>query len=127
MTEKLENHPLRIVLRLGASVFGLSALFLLALPQLFLNLLALPEGADQVWSMRIIAITLVALTGNMLAVSLYGTLRGVRFSARVMQFAAFSLGALTLAIPAELTWFTYLYAAVGFGFSAAYTVLLFRR
>jgi hypothetical protein len=127
MTEKLENHPLRIVLRLGASVFGLSALFLLALPQLFLNLLALPEGADQVWSMRMIAITLVALTGNMLAVSLYGTLRGVRFSARVMQFAAFSLGALTLAIPAELTWFTYLYAAVGFGFSAAYTVLLFRR
>ena len=77
--------------------------------------------------MRMIAITLVALTGNMLAVSLYGTLRGVRFSARVMQFAAFSLGALTLAIPAELTWFTYLYAAVGFGFSAAYTVLLFRR
>ena len=127
MTEKLENHPLRIVLRLGASVFGLSALFLLALPQLFLNLLALPEGADQVWSMRMIAITLVALTGNMLAVSLYGTLRGVRFSARVMQFAAFSLGAFTLAIPAELTWFTYLYAAVGFGFSAAYTVLLFRR
>ena len=127
MTEKLENHPLRIVLRLGASVFGLSALFLLALPQLFLNLLALPDGADQVWSMRMIAITLVALTGNMLAVSLYGTLRGVRFSARVMQFAAFSLGALTLAIPAELTWFTYLYAAVGFGFSAAYTVLLFRR
>ena len=127
MTEKLENHPLRIVLRLGASVFGLSALFLLALPQIFLNLLALPEGADQVWSMRMIAITLVALTGNMLAVSLYGTLRGVRFSARVMQFAAFSLGALTLAIPAELTWFTYLYAAVGFGFSAAYTVLLFRR
>ena len=127
MTEKLENHPLRIVLRLGASVFGLSALFLLALPQLFLNLLALPEGADQVWSMRMIAITLVALTGNMLAVSLYGTLRGVRFSARVMQFAAFSLGALTLAIPAELTWFTYLYAAVCFGFSAAYTVLLFRR
>ena len=127
MTEKLENHPLRIVLRLGASVFGLSALFLLVLPQLFLNLLALPEGADQVWSMRMIAITLVALTGNMLAVSLYGTLRGVRFSARVMQFAAFSLGALTLAIPAELTWFTYLYAAVGFGFSAAYTVLLFRR
>ena len=127
MTEKLENHTLRIVLRLGASVFGLSALFLLAIPQLFLNLLALPEGADQVWSMRMIAITLVALTGNMLAVSLYGTLRGVRFSARVMQFAAFSLGALTLAIPAELTWFTYLYAAVGFGFSAAYTVLLFRR
>ena len=127
MTETQEKHPLRIVLRLGASVFGLSALFLLALPELFLDLLALPTGTDQVWSMRMIAITLVALTGNMLAVSLYGSLKGIRFSARVMQFVAFSLGALTLAIPAELNWFTYLYAAVGFGFSAAYTVFLFRR
>jgi len=127
MTETQEKHPLRIVLRLGASVFGLSALFLLALPELFLDLLALPTGTDQVWSMRMIAITLVALTGNMLGVSLYGSLKGIRFSARVMQFVAFSLGALTLAIPAELNWFTYLYAAVGFGFSAAYTVFLFRR
>ena len=127
MTEAQEKHPLRIVLRLGASVFGLSALFLLALPELFLTLLALPSGVDQVWSMRMIAVTLVALTGNMFVVSLYADLKGVRFSARVMQFAAFGLGALTLAIPAELNWFTYLYAAVGFGFSAAYTVFLFRR
>jgi len=127
MTEKLEKHPLRIVLRLGSIVFGLSALFLLALPELFLTLLALPAGVDQVWSMRMIAVTLVALTGNMLVVSLYASLKGVRFSARVMQFSAFGLGALTIAIPAELNWFTYLYAAVGFGFSAAYTVFMFRR
>lgn len=127
MTEKLQPHPLRIVLRLGASIFGLSALMLVLLPELFLGLLALPTGGDQVWSMRMIAITLIALTGNMLAVSFYSSIKGVRFSARVMQFAAFGLGALTLAIPAEPNWFTYLYAAVGFGFSAAYTVFLFRR
>lgn len=127
MTEALQKHPLRIVLRTGASVFGLSALFLLALPELFLELLALPTGADQVWSMRMIAVTLVALTGNMLVVSLYANLKGVRLAARVMQFSAFGLGALTLAIPAELTWFTYLYAAVGFVFAGAYTLFLFRR
>ena len=127
MTETIEKHPLRIVLRTGSLVFGLSAVFLLALPVLFLELLAMPTGNDQVWSMRMIAVTLIALTGNMLAVSLYANIKGVRFAARVMQFAAFGLGALTLAVPAELTWFTYLYAAVGFGFSAAYTVLLFRR
>jgi hypothetical protein len=127
MTETIQKHPLRIVLRTGAAVFGASALFLLALPVLFLELLALPTGDDQVWSMRMIAITLVALTGNMLVVSLYANVKGVRFASRVMQFAAFGLGALTLAVPAELNWFTYLYAAVGFGFSAAYTVLLFRR
>jgi O-antigen/teichoic acid export membrane protein len=127
MTETVEKHPLRIVLRAGSAVFGASALFLLALPALFLELLALPTGDDQIWSMRMIAVTLVALTGNMLIVSLYANIKGVRFAARVMQIAAFGLGALTLVVPAELTWFTYLYAAVGFGFSAAYTVLLFRR
>jgi hypothetical protein len=127
MSEQLEKHPLRIVLRTGASVFGLSAIFLLVLPTLFLELLALPQGSDQIWSMRMIAVTLVALTGNMLVVSFYANLKGVRFAARIMQFAAFGLGALTLAIPSELTWFTYLYAAVGFAFSAAYTVFLFRR
>jgi O-antigen/teichoic acid export membrane protein len=127
MTETIQKHPLRIVLRTGAAVFGASALFLLALPVLFLELLALPTGEDQVWSMRMIAVTLVALTGNMLVVSLYANIKGVRFASRVMQIAAFGLGALTLVVPAELTWFTYLYAAVGFGFSAAYTVLLFRK
>jgi O-antigen/teichoic acid export membrane protein len=127
MTETIEKHPLRIVLRAGSAVFGASALFLLALPALFLELLALPTGEDQIWSMRMIAVTLVALTGNMLVVSLYANIKGVRFASRVMQIAAFGLGALTLVVPAELTWFTYMYAAVGFGFSAAYTVLLFRR
>jgi O-antigen/teichoic acid export membrane protein len=127
MTEIIQKHPLRIVLRTGSAVFGASALFLLALPVLFLELLALPTGDDQIWSMRMIAVTLIALTGNMLVVSFYANIKGVRFASRVMQFAAFGLGALTLAVPAEPTWFTYLYAAVGFGFSAAYTVLLFRR
>ena len=127
MNETVEKHPLRIVLRAGSAVFGASALFLLALPSLFLQLLALPTGEDQIWSMRMIAVTLVALTGNMLVVSLYANIKGVRLASRVMQIAAFGLGAFTLVVPAELTWFTYLYAAVGFGFSAAYTVLLFRR
>ena len=127
MTETIQKHPLRVVLRAGSAVFGTSALFLLALPVLFLELLALPTGEDQIWSMRMIAVTLVALTGNMLVVSLYANIKGVRLASRVMQFAAFGLGALTLAVPAELNWFTYLYAAVGFSFSAAYTVLLFRR
>jgi len=127
MNQEIVKHPLRIVLRTGAVVFGFSAIFLLSLPVLFLELLALPTGDDQVWSMRMIAVTLVALSGNMLVVSLYANIKGVRFASRVMQFAAFGLGALTLAVPAELTWFSYLYAAVGFGFSAAYTALLFRR
>jgi hypothetical protein len=44
-----------------------------------------------------------------------------------MQLSAFGLGVITLLIPAELTWFTILYAAIGFVFSAMYTFFLFRR
>jgi hypothetical protein len=46
--------------------------------------------------------------------------------AKVMCISATALGALTLMIPAELTWFTYLYAAVGFGFGVAYVVGMVR-
>lgn len=121
------SSPLRLVLRFGASVFGLSALFLLALPALFLELLGLPATGDQQWSMRMIAITLVALTGNMLVVSFFANEKGVRLSALVMQLSAFGLGVITLLIPTPLTWFAIGYAIIGFAFSAAYSVFLFRR
>jgi hypothetical protein len=38
--------------------------------------------------------------------------------------SAFTLGVLTLLIPATFTWFTILYALVGFGFSFGYAVFL---
>jgi hypothetical protein len=44
-----------------------------------------------------------------------------------MMVSAFALGVLTLLIPAAITWFTALYAAVGFGFSAAYIFALLRK
>ena len=77
--------------------------------------------------MRMIGLTLVALAGNMMSVSLRGKDTAVIFSARVMAVSAAGLGVLTLLIPVEtLTWFDYAYAAVGFGFSVAYIVGLIR-
>lgn len=77
--------------------------------------------------MRMIAITLIALTGNMLSVSRFGSETSVVFSARIMVVSAAALGALTLLIPAEFTWFTIAYAAVGFLFSVAYLSALLRK
>jgi len=124
MTSGEQNNPrgLRWVLRSGAAVFGVSALFLLLSPATFLSLLALPASADQHWSMRMIAITLVALTGNMAVVSLTASPKGVIAASVVMMVSAGALGFLTLMIPTAITWFTVLYALVGFGFSAAYLV-----
>ena len=121
------NKYLRGVLFTGATVFGLSALLLLVSPSLFNELLGITSTVELDWAMRMIGLTLVALAGNMMSVSLKGQDSAVIFSSRVMTLAAAGLGVLTLLIPVEtLTWFDYAYAAVGFGFSLAYLVGLYR-
>ena len=118
---------LRGVLLTGSTVFGLSALLLIISPSLFNELLGLSSTPELDWAMRMIGLTLVALAGNMMSVSLRGKDTAVIFSARVMAVSAAGLGVLTLLIPVEtLTWFDYAYAAVGFGFSVAYIVGLIR-
>jgi hypothetical protein len=126
-TSALTIKRLRTILKFGSLVFGISALFLLIAPTTFLELLNLETSESLQWSMRMIAITLIALTGNMLSVSRFGSETSVLFSARVMVISAAALGALTLLIPAEFTWFTIAYAAIGFLFSLAYLSALLRK
>jgi hypothetical protein len=126
-TSALTIKRLRTILKFGSTIFGLSALFLLLIPKTFLELLNLETSESLQWSMRMIAITLIALTGNMLSVSRFGSETSVVFSARVMVVSAAALGALTLLIPAEFTWFTIAYAAVGFLFSLAYLTAFLRK
>jgi len=118
---------LRTILKFGSTIFGLSAIFLLVDPNLFLELLNLQGSEPLQWSMRMIAITLIALTGNMLSVARFGSETSVVFSARVMVVSAAALGVLTLLIPADFGWFTIAYAAVGFLFSLAYFSVLVRK
>jgi hypothetical protein len=110
----------RKVLITGSTVFGLSAIALVATPQFFNELLGLASNPALEWSMRMTGITLVALAGNMYSHSTRGTVASVRVAGFVMMFSAFALGVLTLLIGVQLTWFTIAYALVGFGFSAAY-------
>jgi O-antigen/teichoic acid export membrane protein len=126
-TSPLTIKRLRTILKFGSVVFGISALFLLIAPTTFLELLNLETSESLEWSMRMIAITLIALTGNMLSVSRFGSETSVLFSARIMIVSAAALGALTLLIPAEFTWFTIAYAAIGFLFSLAYLSALLRK
>jgi O-antigen/teichoic acid export membrane protein len=126
-TSPLTIKRLRTILKFGSLVFGISALFLLIAPSTFLELLNLETSESLEWSMRMIAITLIALTGNMLSVSRFGSETSVLFSARIMIVSAAALGALTLLIPTEFTWFTIAYAAIGFLFSLAYLSALLRK
>jgi len=127
MAKRGDVSRLRGVLRLGSLVFGLSALALLFAPRFFTDLLGLIGNANLDWSMQMIGITLVALTGNMFVVSMHASDSGVLWAARVMQLAAFGLGVLTLFIPTGVNWFVIVYALIGFGFSAAYTLLLLKK
>ena len=123
----MKHRALRTILKTGSIVFGSSALFLLFAPSIFLDLLALANSADMVWAMRMIGITVCALAGNMWNNAAHSSDVRVGNVAKVMCVSATALGVLTLMIPAELTWFTYLYAAVGFGFGIAYVIGLIRR
>ena len=120
-------RSVRKTLQTGSIVFGGSGLFLLILPTLFLDLLALETSEQLVWSMRMIGITVLALAGNMWNNAAHSSDVRVANVAKIMCVSATALGVLTLMIPAELTWFTYLYAAVGFGFGIAYVIGLIRR
>ena len=117
---------LRYTLRVGASVFGLSAIALILVPSFFLELLGMEATPSLVWSMVLIGVTLVALTGNMAVVSFTATDRGAQAASVVMMLASGGLGVTTLLIPVPLTWFSIVHALIGFGFSTVYVVGLTR-
>ena len=123
----MNYSSLRTTLKAGSIVFGASALFLLILPAAFLSLLGLEVNDGMVWSMRMIGITLIALAGNMWNNSRNSSDAGVGQVAWVMCVSASALGVLTLLIPAQLTWFAYLYAAIGFGFGLSYLLNIVRK
>ena len=118
---------LRKTLKAGSLVFGGSAIFLLAAPGVFLDLMALDSSDQMQWSMRMIGITVFALAGNMWNNSGQSSVDRVVNVARVMFISALTLGILTLMVPVELTWFTYMYAAIGFGFAISYLMNLTRK
>lgn len=127
MSDSCVISRLRLILKAGSVVFGLSAIVLLVLPGFFNKLLGFASTDELEWAMRMIAITLVALAGNMFSVSTRGSDQSVNFSGRVMMISAFGLGLLTLLIPVELNWFTIGYSLIGFGFSAAYAISILKK
>ena len=121
------QHGIKNTLKGGAVVFGVSAIFLLAAPQVFLDLLGLEESTELIWSMRMIGITLIALAGNMWQNAKSTNAGVIRFVGRVMFISALSLGVLTIFIPAELTVFSITYAAIGLSFALLYLINLIRK
>jgi hypothetical protein len=124
----MNESALKSTLKAGALVFGSSAIFLLIAPGVFLSLLSLEHNAQNAWSMRMLGITVFALSGNMLAHALNSNTHALKMVSWVMCVSAFALGVCTLCIPAHVTPFCVIYALVGFGFSFSYVFnLLFAK
>ena len=119
-------HPISIILRTGAAVFGGSAVPLLLAPGFFAELLGLVSSPELDWSLRMTGVTVLALAGNMFVNATHAEAARARQAGLVMLVSAAGLGVVTLLLPGGLNWFGWLYAALGFGFSAAYAVALFR-
>ena len=119
----LHMFGIRKTLKLGAMVFGLSALLLLFLPKLFLDLLNCDSTNKQlVWSMQMIGITLVALAAHMFMNATNVNDNSIMRLGWVMTIAASGLGILTLMIPADLGWFAIAYSIIGFAFGFNYQI-----
>ncbi len=122
------QHGVKNTLKGGAVIFGASAIFLLAAPEVFLDLLGFESTPELIWSMRMIGVTLVALAGNMWQNSkLNNSAAGVKFVGRVMFISTLALGVLTFFIPADLTPFSIIYAAIGLSFALLYLINLIRK
>jgi hypothetical protein len=121
------QHGIKSTLRAGSVVFGLSAVFLLITPALFLDLLGADNSNQMIWAMRMIAITLLALAGNMWQNAKLNHASSLSFVGKVMFIAAGALGCLTIFIPNELTPFAIAYAILGYSFSLAYLINLIRK
>ena len=121
------QRGIKNTLRAGSIIFGASAIFLLIAPGLFLELLKLPTSDELIWAMRMIGITLVALSGNMWQNSKLTNAARIKFVAQVMFLSALALGLLTIFIPAELAPFTIFYAVIGLGFALSYLINLLRK
>jgi len=125
---RMYQHGIKQTLKAGSAVFGASALFLLIAPKLFLDLLDLESNDQMVWSMRMIAITLFALAGNMWQNSkLTNNAAGLKYVGIIMVLAAAGLGFLTIFIPATLNPFTIGYAVIGFSFALVYLINLIKK
>jgi hypothetical protein len=118
---------LRRVMMLGSIVFALSAVILLVAPGFFIGLLGLPKGFGQSlasleWTMRMVGIAIAALAVALNILSRNAKAADLRLMALAMIVVSSALAWLTYIAPGDMTWFRWLYVAIGAGFALAYAI-----
>jgi hypothetical protein len=128
-------RPVRRTMLLGSTVFGLSAIGLLAFPALFGQWLGIRGSAPTAgslvasvdWSMRMVGVVLVPLAVAMNVVARRCKPGDLRLVAAMLMLGSAALAWLTYMAPGEPTMFRWLYVGIGALFALAYLVGLLRR
>ncbi len=119
----LGQYRIRQVMLAGGTIFLLSAIALIARPDLFGQFIGI-TGEDAYWSLRMTGIVLIPLGYLMIVVRNNSSNYVVKTFAILMSLISLSLGIVTLLAPGEPNVGRIIYAVIGFIFSTLYVVAI---
>ncbi len=119
----LGQYRIRQVMLAGGTIFVISAIALIARPDLFGQFIGI-TGDNAYWSLRMTGIVLIPLGYLMIVVRNNSSNYIVRSFAILMSLVSLALGIVTLLAPGEPNIGRIIYAVIGFVFSTLYVVAI---
>ncbi len=119
----LGQYRIRQVMLAGGTIFVISAIALIARPDLFGQFIGI-TGDNAYWSLRMTGIVLIPLGYLMIVVRNNSSNYIVRTFAILMSLVSLALGIVTLLAPGEPNIGRIIYAVIGFVFSTLYVVAI---
>ena len=117
------QYRIRQVMLAGGTIFLISAIALIARPDLFGQFIGI-TGDNAYWSLRMAGIVLIPLGYLMIVVRNNSSNYIVRTFAILMSLVSLALGIVTLLAPGEANIGRIIYAVIGFVFSTLYVVAI---
>ena len=117
------QYRIRQVMLAGGTIFLISAIALIARPDLFGQFIGI-TGDNAYWSLRMTGIVLIPLGYLMIVVRNNSSNYIVRTFAILMSLVSLALGIVTLLAPGEANISRIIYAVIGFVFSTLYVVAI---
>lgn len=117
------QYRIRQVMLAGGTIFLISAIALIARPDLFGQFIGI-TGDNAYWSLRMTGIVLIPLGYLMIVVRNNSSNYIVRTFAILMALVSLALGIVTLLAPGEADIGRIIYAVIGFVFSTLYVVAI---
>lgn len=120
------EHRIRQIVLVGASVFLISAMGLIAFPLQFGEFINITND-EAVWALRILGVVLLPLSYSMFILRATASNHTIKSFATLMVVVSAGLAVVTWYAPGDANIGRYLYAFIGAAFSLAYLSALITR